>query len=101
MFAYYMLLILSPFIVIGAIVAFFLYLIEIPDQIEIKNTIKKCYSLYDEIIALQKELNVHIFGKNLFETTINQRKHSLGLIIDYEEYLIRYKAVLIDQKEKN
>lgn len=100
MFAYYMLLILSPFIVIGAIFAFFIFLIEIPDNIQKKNTVKRCFLLYDEIITLQKQLNIRTYGKNLFETIINQRKHSLSLMLNYEEYLIRYKAALIDQKEK-
>ena len=100
MFAYYMLLILSPFIVIGAIFVFFMFLIELPDKNRRKKTVEKCYLLYDEITALQKELNVSVSGRNLFETIINQRKHSLSLVLNYEEYLIRYKAVLMDQKEK-
>lgn len=63
-----------------------------------KKEIQKCITLYQDIIALQTEMNMPLYGENIFNVQVEQVKEGSMTIRHLKTHLQRYRAHLFDKR---
>ena len=92
-------LLLSSFLIIFFLFPFtLLWLSNYLDKKTLNKEIQGCIGIYEDIVALQTQMNMPIYGANIFNVQIKQVRESSMTICYLKGYLQRYRALLLDKQ---
>lgn len=92
-------LLISSFLVIFLLLPLtLLWLSDYIDKRALNKEIQGCITLYEDIIALQAQMNMPLYGANIFNVQIEQVKEGSMTICYLKSYLQRYRALLLDKQ---
>jgi hypothetical protein len=75
-----------------------LWLSDLLDKRKLNKQIQQCIILYEDIVALQIEMDIPLYGENIFNVQIEQVKEGSMTIQYLKGYLQRYRALLFDKQ---